>query len=134
MSIPDAFTKCVSRGGLVLASQPVFKILQYSEKCFRFFVNSTNGNVQMSTVYAKCVDAVSQHFALVPRKVFGKEHSIVTCIELEDLHETILINDLASTYLSLRLRAHAKRETIRSQGKTATIRQKLTKLVTFFNV
>ena len=130
ISNPASFTHHISRGGLKLASEAVFRIVKYSEKCFRSLVRFTD--FSKPNMYAHFVYSVCHYFTLNHPKVFPFTHTINSAIDMEDLHETKLIKDIVSTYVSVRLRAHSRAVTI--HATKGSIRQKLTKVILFSNV
>lgn len=128
---PAAFTVKVNRGGLFHPSEAVFKIVQYTEKCFRsalvmFTLNSEH-------FYNRLINSVCCFFG-EQANVFGKGHSLVSAVDCEDMHESQLIRRIATVYLQIRLKAHTRKATAAAQGKYSGMRQRLGKIITFANV
>lgn len=121
-----SFTRRVSNGGLLLASESVFKIIQHCEKSFRRAIEQP-----VQSVNNVLINNIVRHLVCQPNMF--RKHSAASAIDVEDLHSTKLVKSIVLTYIALRSKAHCKRVTIHEQ-KTYGVRQKLTKLITFSNV
>lgn len=122
----SAFTMKISNGGLLLASESVFKVVQYCEKSYRRAVETLN-----LAVNKVLINNIIRH--LVGQPNLFRQHSAASAIDIEDLHSTKLIKSIVVTYMALRGKAYAKRMTMKEQ-KSYGLRQKLTKVITFSNV
>lgn len=122
----SGFTKRISRGGLLLASESVFKVVQFCEKSFRSAVKGSH--VSINKVF---INNIVSHLASLAN-IF-QNHSATNAIDIEDLHSINLIKNIVFNYVSMRGKSHGKQVTLNDQ-RSYGVRQKLTKPITFSNV
>lgn len=124
------WTLFVSRGGLILAAEITFLIVQFTEKLFLTLMhcNKKTKNFKLSVVLAAAREFSSK------LHLFKPNHPISEDFSNDDLHEIKLVKKIASLYVEMRMKTKAKKITEQSQGTSASMRQKLNKLVLFKNV
>lgn len=124
------WTLFVSRGGLILAAQITFQIVQYTEK---LFLTQMQFNKKVKNFKLRIVLAVVEEFSN-KLHLFKPIHPVLEEFACDDLHEIKLVKKISSLYLETRMKTKAKKMTEECQGTNASMRQKFNKLILFKNV
>lgn len=126
------FTNLINWGGLIPASDIVFRIVCFAEKQFRSIVDKQSIFKNYTNIKNKLINTAIIHFSkkieeLVPIHPLNQEFIS------EDLHEVQIIRSILQIFIKCRMHHYSKLKNIELLGKSAPIRQKMTKLVLFSN-
>lgn len=126
-----SFTNFVTRGGLVRAPRMIYEIIKFCEKQFRTFLDNDNIFTTKLNIKKLLINTALHHF--VPQIYKFKPTHPITQDLSEESHEIQIIRKIIEIFLKCRMHHHAKLLNIKHHGNSATVRQKLTKLVLFKN-
>jgi hypothetical protein len=131
-----AFTRVVSRGGLIHVSPGVFLVIEYAEQCLRhiFKCNTKWQTLKLSEIISNNVlfKFINEYRNRNAQKLWFA-HSVNVNLD-EELHSTQLIKAIVSKYIDVvRLHSLARVESLKLHFNSSTIRQKLNKLILFAN-
>lgn len=126
----NSFTTFVNRGKLYFPSVAAYKIVKYCDKVFQRA--NLMGQLRANNVENKLINVVSQHFTPLLQEMFN--HPITASMNCTDLHETMLIKQLANSFFKMRIRAHLKSHTENILSDLRGKRQKLHRAMIFSHV
>ena len=124
------FTIFCSNGGLVYASDIVYKVIQFAEKHYRLLVKT--GSLLTKNIKILLQNATIQEFS-ANLQAFQPIHPIAEEFLSENLHEIQLIKGIVNQFLKCRMPHAAKLCNENIQKTKIGLRQKLTKLILFNN-
>lgn len=126
------FTQSVTRGGLIFASDAVFKILTFSEKQFRYLVEQ-GGLLKKNTNLKRILVNTAINYFSDNIQIFYPKHPVVEEFLSEECHEVQLVRKIIEVFLKCRMPHHSKLINIELHGKAASIRHKMSKIILFKN-
>lgn len=125
------FTFLKSNGGLIFPSKFVFDIICHTEKCFKILMNSTQ-SIKTPDFKHKIINTVHNHFSSILQRY--STHPIVDTEMSENLHESRIIEFIASFYATARICRNCKDSNLQLNELNVGLRQQLTKLILFYNL
>lgn len=132
---PDTFkkfTNFVSRGGLVFASNVVYKIIHFAERQFRFMVGKKGVLNSRLNIKQQIINITINYFS-ENIQMFQPKHPVTQEFISEENHEIQIIRKILEVFIKLRFHSHSSLVNSELHGGGATVRQKMTKLILFKN-
>lgn len=125
------FTNFTSNGGLVYAAEVVFKIIQFTEKNFRYMCET---NKIKDKNLKNLLRNAAVHEFCTNLHLFLPVHPPLQEFIAEELHEIQIIKQIVDNYLKCRMSHHARLMNENIHGESIGIRQKFNKLILFNNL
>ena len=130
----NSLTNLKNRGGLVIPSIDVVRILKKCEAFFRVYVSGCTGDLQIS-----CVKNIKGILAnKIQRELFSDglfrsllNHDYENCFITEDLHSTQLTKKIIDYFLRIRFFRYGQRYSSEMKKSKHGLRQQLNKSVLF---
>lgn len=126
------FTSFITRGGLVYASDIIFRIVSFCEKQFRVFLDIDNIYTTKTNIKQLLINTAIHHFSSKIH-LFKPPHPVVQELFSEECHEIQIIRKVIEVFLKVRMHHHSRLINLKIHGSAATVRQKMTKLILFKN-
>lgn len=126
------FTNFISRGGLIYASDVVYKILHLAERQFRIMLDKKDLLKSKVNVKRKIINTVINYFS-ENIEMFQPKHPVTQEFISEENHEIQIIRKILDIFIKCRMHHHSSLINLELHGGQTTVRQKMTKLVLFKN-
>lgn len=127
-----SFTNFVTRGGLVYASDVVYKIVHFAEKQISLLLQNKFVLKSKINLKQKLINIVINNF-VANMNLFQPTHPVVQEFVSEECHEIQIMRKIVDIYMKCRMFHHSKLLNLKLHGNSATVRQKMTKLILFSN-